>query len=75
MDYFQVHIQEQDVWYFFGCVPVKALSADPNIPDSLLGGLDGTFNLRVCAKNAAGRGVCSEQIVVLHGNFCYFSNF
>ena len=45
-------------------VLVKALSDTPDIPDNVLGGLGGAVALRVCARNRAGRGTCSEPVVV-----------
>ena len=68
--YIQVHIQEQGsaIWYWLCDIPVKSLSTAPDIPGNILAGLGGAIILRVCARNLAGRGICSEQLpVVLNG--------
>ena len=63
----QVHIREQgfDVWYWLCSVPVKALTAVPDIPKNILSGVGGSVYLRVCARNLAGRGACSTQLLVM----------
>ena len=47
---------------------------EPEIPLDLLSDVAGTFSLRICAKNMAGRGACTETNIVLNGWFLYYLN-
>ena len=69
--FLQVHLKEEksDIWFLIATIAVRPLSAEPVIPISLFGRLTGTFNLRVCAQNLAGRGACADLLVVLCGRF------
>ena len=62
----QVHLKpiDNEDWFYFQEIPVQQLSWEPNIKPNFFTGLSGSFFLRVCAKNRAGRGTCSEEILV-----------
>jgi len=56
---YQVHLLDVNSngdWKLYCVVPVRPLSASPNIPPALFQGLKGRFLLRVVARNAAGVG-------------------
>ena len=68
--YFQVHIKDDttDDWLLLLSIPVKPLSADPDIPENnLLCNLMGIFTIRVAARNLSGLGATSELNVVVNG--------
>ena len=67
---YQVHIQDSitDDWLLLLTIPVKPLSADPDIPEKiLLGNLTGVFLIRVAARNLSGLGATSSLTVVVEG--------
>ena len=55
-------------WVLLFTIPVKALSADPDIPtNNALINLSGVFCIRVAARNLAGLGTATELEVVVNG--------
>ena len=59
---------ETEDWFLVITIPVKPLSAEPDISGgSLLSDLNGSFSIRVAARNMSGLGACNELIVNLQG--------
>ena len=47
---------------------VAYISSDPDFKDDILSGLVGSYLVRVCAQNLAGRGACSvDELVTFIG--------
>ena len=56
-------------WFLVMKIPVKPLSPDPDIPGhTLVYDLNGSFCIRVAARNISGLGASTELIVDLQGN-------
>ena len=72
--WYKVHLKPADGldWGLFQEMSVQHLSCDPLLRPDIFSGLGGSFILRVCAKNRAGRGVCSEEIVSTFSGERYF---
>ena len=67
---FKVHLRVEDSedWYMLMTIPVKPLSAEPDIKaGNVLSELQGSFSIRVAARNVAGLGSTSELKLELQG--------
>ena len=60
----QVHLRPTNShdWGLFREIKTKHLSSEPDIEEKIFASLVGSFDLRVCARNLAGCGVCSNKM-------------
>ena len=68
---YEVHIQDPETsdWLLFHKIPIKPLSPDPDLAVAdKLSSLNGSFHIRVAARNRAGLGSTAELIVNVEGN-------
>ena len=65
----QIHICKEGCsdWFLWKKVPVKYLSPEPELEESLLGGLCGSFSVRVFGVNLAGLGEFCETFIQISG--------
>ena len=69
-EYLQVHLKDEisGDWVLLFTIPVKSLSADPDIPtNNTLINLSGVFCIRVAARNLAGLGATAQLEIVVNG--------
>ena len=68
--YLQVHLKDEisGDWVLLFTIPVKSLSAEPDIPaNNTLITLSGVFSIRVAARNLAVLGAAAELEIVVNG--------
>ena len=63
----QVHLRPTNShdWGLYRELKTKHLSSKPDIKEEIFVSLVGSFDLRVCARNLAGCGVCSKEMSVI----------